>query len=77
MTNREYTEDELALIKKTIKELVIACLALAIPYVLIGLVWAGQHSNHLAVLNGPDRLFSYIGEVVAWPVLTISDITLK
>lgn len=46
------------------------------PYLAIGLVWAFTHADHLESLTGLDKLFSALGEVVAWPVLLISDVTL-
>lgn len=74
---REYTEDELALIRKTLKDLFIGLCALAIPYVLIGVVWAETHNDHLAYEDGIDKAFSYIGEIIAWPALIVADVTLK
>lgn len=74
---RDVSEEELALTRKILKELLVLFGALMIPYVIIGVIWAETHSDHLAYLSGVDKFFSYAGEVVAWPVLTISDITLE
>lgn len=60
-----------------IGQLVAIGLILGIPYGIIGLIWAFNHTEHLEQLSGLDYLFSFIGEVIAWPPLVISDITLK
>jgi hypothetical protein len=46
-------------------------------YLVIGLVWASTHYQHLAEVHGLDKLFSVLGEIVAWPVLIIADIHLR
>ena len=46
-------------------------------YLLIGLFWANSHYDHLGELHGLDKLFSILGEIVAWPVLIIADIDLR
>lgn len=61
----------------SVKQLIGIAVLLAFPYLLIGLFWALNHSEHLEPLQGLDYLFSLIGEVIAWPPLIISDITLK
>jgi hypothetical protein len=58
-------------------QLVAIALIIGIPYGIIGLIWALTHTEHLAQLDGIDQVFSFIGEVIAWPPLVISDITLK
>lgn len=61
----------------TFKQMLVIALVLGIPYLIIGLIWALNHTEHLAQLQGLDKLFSFVGEVVAWPPLLISDITLR
>ncbi len=46
-------------------------------YLAIGLFWAGSHYRHLAEVRGLDKVFSVLGEIVAWPVLIIADIQLR
>ncbi|HEU0190062.1 MAG TPA: hypothetical protein VFR17_02155 [Mycobacterium sp.] len=46
-------------------------------YLVVGLVWASTHYEHLAEVHGLDKLFSLLGEIVAWPVLIIADVTLR
>lgn len=57
--------------------LAIMCVVLiVIPYLIVGVVWATMHVEHLNTLTGVDKFFSLLGEIVAWPVLLISDVTL-
>lgn len=60
-----------------IGQLVAIALVVGIPYGAVGLVWALTHMDHLAQLDGIDKVFSFIGEMIAWPALLISDVTLK
>ncbi|MEV0544834.1 hypothetical protein [Nocardia salmonicida] len=48
-----------------------------IPYIAIGVIWLITHDSHLSDLHGLDRLFSAIGQIIAWPVLIIADIELR
>lgn len=60
-----------------IRQLVAFALVLGVPYVMIGFGWALTHQDHIASLSGLDALFSFIGEIVAWPPLIVADITLE
>ena len=46
-------------------------------YLVIGLYWAGSHHQHLHELRGLDKVFSVLGEIVAWPVLIVADVQLR
>jgi hypothetical protein len=46
-------------------------------YLVIGVFWAGSHHQHLHEVRGLDKVFSIVGEIVAWPVLIIADIHLR
>lgn len=46
-------------------------------YLTIGLFWAGSHYQHLGEVRGMDKVFSVLGEIVAWPVLIVADIQLR
>lgn len=61
----------------TVKDLFVVAIWLGIPYVIVGVLWADAHQKHREGLYGPDAFFSYLGEIVAWPLLIFSDITLK
>lgn len=60
----------------SIRQLVYLALVVGVPYFVIGVVWALTHSDHIAGLTGLDKLFSLLGEIVAWPVLIIADVSL-
>lgn len=61
----------------SIRQMVYLAIAGGIPYFAIGVIWLITHDSHLGELHGLDRLFSTIGEVIAWPVLIIADIDLR
>jgi hypothetical protein len=61
----------------TIRQLVAWALVLGVPYVGVGLGWALTHQDHIASLAGLDAVFSFIGEIIAWPPLIVADITLE
>ncbi|PQM50947.1 hypothetical protein C5U48_17640 [Mycolicibacter virginiensis] len=46
-------------------------------YLVIGVYWAGSHYQHLHEVRGLDKVFSVLGEIVAWPVLIFADIQLR
>lgn len=56
---------------------IVAGVVVGLPYLGIGLLWLASHHDHLADLHGLDKFFSIIGEVIAWPPLVISNITLR
>lgn len=68
-------------IQRTIRQLIylgiIAAVVVLVPYFTIGGAWAITHQDHLQSVHGLDKLFSELGEIVAWPVLIIADVTLK
>ncbi|CAM3882338.1 hypothetical protein [Smaragdicoccus niigatensis] len=61
----------------SIRQIMYLVIAIGIPYCLIGLIWLFTHDSHLENLHGLDWFFSVIGEIIAWPPLVISDITLR
>ncbi|CRZ17563.1 hypothetical protein [Mycolicibacterium neworleansense] len=60
----------------SIRQLLYLAIVVGLPYLVIGMVWALAHSDHIVGLTGPDKVFSLLGEIVAWPVLIIADVTL-
>ena len=67
-------------LRNQIPDLISVGLANAVvlaAYLVIGLFWAGSHYQHLAEVRGTDKVFSVLGEVVAWPVLIIADVHLR
>lgn len=61
----------------SIRQLMYLAIAGGIPYFAIGVIWLITHDSHLGDLPGLDRVFSTIGQIVAWPVLIIADIQLR
>lgn len=48
-----------------------------IPYFIIGVAWTFTHTGHLEhVDNDVDKVISFLGSIVCWPVLLISDVTM-
>jgi hypothetical protein len=60
----------------SIRQLFYLAIVVGVPYAVIGLMWALTHTDHLATLTGVDKLFSLLGEIVAWPVLLIANVSL-
>lgn len=60
----------------SIRQLVYLALVLGVPYVVIGMAWAVAHVDHIVPLEGLDKVFSLLGEIVAWPVLIIANVYL-
>ena len=46
----------------------------AFPYLLVGVFWSMNHSAHLSEMTGTDKVVSFLGQIVSWPVLLFSDI---
>ncbi len=58
----------------TIAEWIGTAILAAIPYLVIGLIWSATHTGHLGGLTGLDRVVSFLGSIVSWPVLLFSDV---
>lgn len=61
----------------SIRQLFLLAVLLGIPYGIIGLIWALTHTAHLSQLQGLDKIFSFLGEILAWPALIFADVTLR
>ncbi|CQD16462.1 hypothetical protein BN970_03502 [Mycolicibacterium conceptionense] len=50
---------------------------IGIPYFLVGVAWTLTHTAHLDnVHNNVDKVVSFLGSIVCWPVLLISNVTM-
>jgi hypothetical protein len=58
----------------TIGELVVVALVLGTPYLIVGLIWSSTHTEHLQRMTGADLAMSYLGSIVSWPVLLVTDV---
>lgn len=63
-------------IELTIAEWLGTAILGAIPYLVIGVIWALTHTQQLSGLTGVDRTVSILGSIVGWPVLLFSDVCL-
>ncbi|BBX88717.1 hypothetical protein H5U98_27160 [Mycolicibacterium boenickei] len=55
-------------------ELIVVAVVLGVPYLLIGTVWSGTHTDHLQSMTGLDAVVSFLGAIVSWPVLLFTDV---
>lgn len=44
------------------------------PYLLVGVLWSANHTEHLHQMHGADLVVSFLGQIVSWPVLLFSDV---
>ena len=58
----------------TVAEWIGTAILAAIPYLVIGVVWALTHTQQLSGLTGRDRAVSFLGSIVSWPVLLFSNV---
>ena len=58
----------------TIGELIVVALILGTPYLIVGVIWSSTHTEHLQRMAGADLVVSYLGSIVAWPVLLFADV---
>lgn len=64
-------------LEMTIAEWIGAAILAAIPYLVIGLIWAATHTHQLSGLTGIDRSVSFLGSIVSWPVLLFSAVCMS
>jgi hypothetical protein len=57
----------------TIAEWIGTAIMLAVPYLLVGVVWTVIQRDHIQ-LQGLDGAVSVLASVVSWPVLLISTV---
>jgi hypothetical protein len=58
----------------SIAELIGIWFLIAFPYLLVGVLWSINHAEHLHQMSGADKTVSFLGQIVAWPVLLFSDV---
>lgn len=61
----------------TIAEWIGTAVILAVPYLLIGLVWSLTHTSHLAGMDGADAVVSFLGSIVSLPVLLFTNVCMS
>ncbi|MEC4613977.1 hypothetical protein ACFWXB_02240 [Tsukamurella tyrosinosolvens] len=60
-----------------VSEFIGLLILVGIPYGIIGVVWSLTHMDHLGDLSGIDRIVSFLGAVVCWPVLLFANVTMR
>jgi hypothetical protein len=58
----------------TIGELFVVALILGTPYLIVGVIWSSTHTAQLQHMTGADKVVSYLGSIVSWPVLLFADL---
>jgi hypothetical protein len=58
----------------SIAELIGIAFLVGFPYLLVGVLWSINHTDHLHEMHGADLMFSFVGAIVFWPVLLIADV---
>ena len=58
----------------SIGELIVVALVLGTPYLIVGVIWSSNHTDHLAQMDGIDLIVSFLGAIVSWPVLLVADV---
>ena len=61
----------------TVAEWIGTAIILAVPYLLIGLVWSLSHTGQLQGMHGVDAVVSFLGSIVSWPVLLFTDVCMS
>ncbi len=57
----------------TIAEWIGTAAMLAIPYLVVGVVWTAFQSDHFESAGG-GRIMSILGSILSWPVLVASTV---
>ena len=58
----------------SIGQLVVVALVIGTPYLIVGAIWSLSHTDHLNRMSGIDLVVSFLGSIVSWPVLLVSDV---
>ena len=58
----------------TIAEWIGTAVIIGIPYLVVGVIWTATHTDHLSQLHGVDLAVSFLGSIVSWPVLLVSNV---
>ncbi|WP_396918869.1 hypothetical protein [Mycolicibacterium sp.] len=61
----------------TVAEWIGTAIILAVPYLVIGLVWSLTHTGRLRGMHGVDAVVSFLGSTVSWPVLLFTNVCMS
>ncbi|CAJ1501444.1 hypothetical protein MU0083_002685 [[Mycobacterium] kokjensenii] len=63
--------------RMSVGELIGLGLIVGTPYLIIGLIWSLTHTAHLHDMAGLDLVVSFLGSIVSWPVLLVSNVCMQ
>lgn len=63
--------------RMTVGELIGLGCILGVPYLIVGLIWTLTHATRLHEMHGLDLAVSFLGSIVAWPVLAIANVCMQ
>jgi len=58
----------------SVARLIALALIVGVPYLIVGVIWSATHTDHLEEMQGIDRVVSFLGAIVSWPVLLFSNV---
>jgi hypothetical protein len=58
----------------SVAELIGISFLFAFPYLLVGVFWSVNHTEHLHDMTGADKVVSFLGQIASWPVLLFADV---
>lgn len=61
----------------TVAEWIGTAILLAVPYLLIGLIWSLTHTAALSGMDRAEAVVSFLGAVVSWPVLLFTNVCMS
>ncbi|MFZ2512114.1 MAG: hypothetical protein WAW85_13625 [Gordonia sp. (in: high G+C Gram-positive bacteria)] len=60
-----------------VSEFIGVLILIGIPYGIMGVVWTLTHTSHLAEVDSvSDKVVSFLGSIVCWPVLLFANVTM-
>jgi hypothetical protein len=58
----------------SVAELIGISFLFVFPYLLVGVFWSVNHTEHLHDMTGADKVVSFLGQIASWPVLLFADV---
>jgi hypothetical protein len=58
----------------SVGKLITLAAIVGVPYLVVGAIWSFTHADHLEDMQGLDRVVSFLGSIVSWPVLLFSNV---
>jgi apolipoprotein N-acyltransferase len=58
----------------TIAEWLGTAILLGVPYLVVGVIWALLHVDHLSGMHGVEFVVAFLGSVASWPALLLPNV---